>query len=126
MNRPTDSAKVGRDGSEIFDGANAVAGVAEAAAISGCFATEAEGVRSLSGAVAVVVATLWSLAAGEAAATDVSTVGESDGTAIAGISDGPAGVPAAIDSFELLVGGTETPAADWLGAKARPSGPSAP
>ena len=133
MNRPRLSAKVGRARSEILDGAKAVAGVADAAASTGWFATDADGVRSVSGAVAVVLATFCSSVAaearadvtGEAAATGVSTVGERDGTATAGMSDGPAGVPAAIDSFELLVGGTEMPAADSLGASANPSDPTA-
>lgn len=109
MNLPTVSAKVGRAGSEIFDGANAVAGVAEAATITGSSpAAGEEAVRSVSGAVAEVLGTVRSSAMvlpaatdadGAAAATGVSTVGDKEGDATAGMSEGIDGLPAAIDSF---------------------------
>ena len=110
-----------------------MAGVAEAAAITGSDgAAGDEAVRSVRGAVAEAFGKLRSSlpaaatteAAGDATATGVSTVGDNDGEATAGISDGADGLPAATDSFNaLVVAGAGTPEAGSLvaGAIASPS-----
>ena len=113
MNRPTLSLKLVPDGSVIFEGASAVAGVAEDAAITGSFTSAGDAaVRSVKGAVADAWGAFRSAAPAEAiteadgeAAATVSTVGESDGAATAGMSEGVAGLPAAIDPFANSVAG---------------------
>ena len=94
--------------------ATAVDGVAEAAAITDSFdAAGDEAVRSVRGAVAEALGRLRSSApaaatteaAGDATATGVSTVGDKEGEATAGISEGADGLPAATTSFEVLVAG---------------------
>ena len=107
VNGPSFSVKLERDGSLIREGARAVAGVAEARAITGSVsAIGDDAVRSVRGAVAVAFGKFCSAELGEAAeattdadgevaATGVSTVGESEGSAAAGMSDGFDGLPAA-------------------------------
>src|SRR5438552_689276 len=91
MNRPTLSVKLERDGSVIREGARPVAGVAEARVITAADSAAGDAaVRSVRGAVAVALGRFCSAELGEAAeatmdtegeapATGVSTVGESEG-----------------------------------------------
>ena len=129
-NRATVSLNVGRGVSVILDGARAVAGVAEVAAITGIFAVEVAGF-SASPEVAcsacfasVVPADATTEAAGDATATGVSTVGEIAGTATAGISDGFTGLPAALASPVDVAGEGSVETGDSLASEAIASIPA--
>ena len=103
MNRLTTSPIVGRDGSRGLEGAKTVAAPGAAAdATAGCSLE----LCASAGAPAPFDETdeAMIVADGWASATEVSTVGEREGTATAGMSSGLAGVPAAIESLEGIAG----------------------